>query len=124
MVNNVAFAKEIKRFDDERTHRNEKKGRVFALITKALKNRRFYLVALHAVILATLALFALTGCAEKCELKEVLVPVKCPVSPKTRPIFTRDIVADLRQTLIYTELLEADLKVCLGENNATKKEIR
>lgn len=122
MTNNVAFEKEIKRFDDERTHRNEKKGRVFALITKALKGRIFWIRLLNALILSAIALFVLTACAGKCELKEVLVPTKCPVSPKPRPIFTGDVVSDLKQTLIYTELLEADLKVCLGD--ATKKEIR
>lgn len=52
------------------------------------------------------------GCGVK--YKEVLVPVKCSVSDKTRPLYTKNVVKDFKNILIYTELLEADLKICKG----------
>lgn len=124
MPSNAAFLQGIKRFDDECGYRHEKKGKRFALITKALKGRLFWIKALQITFLTLLALFVFTACAGKCELKEIFVPVKCEVTPKIRPLFTNELVEDLRQTLIYTELLEADLRLCLGEKGDTQKEAK
>lgn len=124
MPSNAAFLQGVKRFDGECGYRHEKKGKRFALITKALKGRLFWIKALQIAFLALLVLFVFTACAGKCQLKEVFVPVKCEVTPKIRPLFTGEVVADLRQTLIYTELIEADLRLCLGETGATQKEAK
>lgn len=122
MPSNAAFLQGVKRFDDECGY--EKKGKRFALITKALKGRLFWIRVLQITFLTLLALFVFTACAGKCELKEVFVPVKCEVTPKIRPLFTNELVEDLRQTLIYTELLETDLRLCLGEKGDTQKEAK
>ena len=83
-----------------------------------IKSRKALKFALNMAVLALLAFMAL-GCAEKIEYKEVLIPQKCEVSAKIRPIYKGEVVEDLRQTLVYTELLEQDLQICRGENNET-----
>lgn len=79
--------------------------------------RRLWRIVLHLVFFAMLALFALYGCAQKLEYKEVFLPQKCEVSKKTRPPYTQNLSEDVKNILIYTELLEADLKLCLGEKD-------
>ncbi len=93
-------------------HRNIKQGVGYSGYLRAIKACR---VALQVVILAALALIALSGCASKTQIKEVLVPQKCEVSPKFRPAKSGEAVKDLQNALVYTELLEADLRVCRGE---------
>lgn len=83
---------------------------------KFLKQRRFWQRFLSLIFLAALLLIALSGCGEKVVFKEVLVPQKCSVSVKNRPLYTQDILNDTRNLLIYTELLECDLKACRGES--------
>ncbi len=86
---------------------------------EGIKSRKAWQIALNLVILGLLAFMAF-GCAAKTEYKEVLIPQKCEVTKKIRPIYKGEVVEDLRQTLVYTELLEADLQICRGENNETK----
>lgn len=90
---------------------------------KFLKQRRFWQSFVSFIFFATLLLIALSGCSEKVVFKEVLVPQKCSVSVKNRPLYTQDILNDTRNLLIYTELLECDLKACRGES-CDKKGVR
>lgn len=81
----------------------------------ALKTRIFWRKCVSFIFFAFIIAIVLSACAEKIVYKEVLVPQICPVSEKTRPIYSKDIQKDLSNVLIYTELLEADLKVCRGQ---------
>ena len=64
------------------------------------------------VIIGLFAIFA-TGCSEpKIEYIEKKVPVKCEVKKNTLPAYTDDPLIDVPNILIYTEILEGDLKFC------------
>ena len=69
------------------------------------------------ISLTVLMALVLSGCATKVRYKEVLVPQKCEVSTKTRPLYTKNVVRDFKNVLIYTELLEQDIKICKGGKN-------
>lgn len=87
-----------------------------------LKAPKTYRIALQVLILAALILVGLSGCAAKIEYKEVLVPQKCEVTKKYRPAQTGDILGDFKGVLVYTEMLESDLAVCLGESIGESKD--
>ena len=98
-----------------RTHQNIKQGEKYAGFLRLMKSRKFWQATLQLFFLAMLAGFVLVGCASKSCLEEVYLPQKCAVSKKPRPLYTGLVVQDLKQALIYTELLEQDLALCRGE---------
>lgn len=53
------------------------------------------------------------GCASS-SIKEVYIPVKCDVPPRTRPQDTSNLVEKIVNLLVYTEGLENDLNYCRG----------
>lgn len=63
--------------------------------------------------LSTLATFFFGGCASS-QIKEVYIPIKCDVPPRTRPQDTSNLVERVVNLLIYTEGLENDLNYCKG----------
>lgn len=82
---------------------------------RLIKKLSFWRALWQITILTVLALVAF-GCASpKTQIKEVLVPQKCEVTRKYRPQKSGEAVQDLQNALVYTELLEADLRVCRGE---------
>ncbi len=65
-----------------------------------------------SVFLACLVGFAFLGCAKKIIYQQVKIPVKCDVVLPTRPSENLKGLEYLKELLIYTELLEKDLKFC------------
>lgn len=67
---------------------------------------------------------ALCACADpEIQYVEKLVPVKCDIEMPKEPQQTGDIMQDIPNILIYTEVLESDLQFCIsGESNKTKGE--
>ena len=47
--------------------------------------------------------------------EEVKVPIKCNIEPTAKPTYSNNLELDLQNILIYDELLQADLKACMGE---------
>ncbi|WP_300859995.1 hypothetical protein [uncultured Helicobacter sp.] len=62
-----------------------------------------------------IALFLLCGCIPMRIYEEVKVPIKCNIEPTAKPTYSNNLELDLQNILIYDELLEADLKACMGE---------
>ncbi|AFI03863.1 hypothetical protein [Helicobacter cetorum] len=58
-----------------------------------------------------LALF-MSGCAKRVVYQKVLVPTKCNISLPLRPSKELDTLEYLKALLVYTEVLENDLKFC------------
>ncbi|WP_233711436.1 hypothetical protein [Helicobacter salomonis] len=52
------------------------------------------------------------GCTPQIIYQKVYVPVKCQVKPPVRPSKELDMLAYLKELLIYTETLEKDLQHC------------
>lgn len=74
----------------------------------------FKLVNLSAALIIALA-FSACSVEPKIEYREKLVPVKCDI-PKTKlPAYTGVLEQDIPNILVYTEILEADLKQCTGK---------
>lgn len=63
----------------------------------------------------------LTGCAfkERIVYQDVLVPTKCKVKETKRPVKHENEteLTYLKKILIYTEVLEKDLRYCTGRDN-------
>ncbi|GAA7301546.1 hypothetical protein KVE87_00195 [Helicobacter pylori] len=57
------------------------------------------------------------ACAKKIIYREVKVPIKCNIEIPTRPSAHLETLEYLRALLIYTEILENDLKFCTKNNN-------
>ncbi|UOR37127.1 hypothetical protein MPF94_04055 [Helicobacter pylori] len=55
---------------------------------------------------------SLTACAKKVFYREVKVPIKCNIETPARPSEHLEALEYLRALLIYTEMLENDLKFC------------
>lgn len=58
------------------------------------------------------------GCSFKeveVEYRNVYIPVRCDVPKRERPKKSNSIAENFKRILIYTEILEKDLKVCRGE---------
>ncbi|WRB89178.1 hypothetical protein KVC24_03470 [Helicobacter pylori] len=53
-----------------------------------------------------------SACAKKIIYREVKVPIKCDIEIPTRPSEHLEALEYLRALLIYTEMLENDLKFC------------
>lgn len=72
----------------------------------------------NITIISFLMLF-IYGCASKPDMivQEVYIPVKCKVKLKERPKTSNIDSNYLKEVLKYTELLEEDLKFCIGEEN-------
>ncbi len=69
---------------------------------------------LYKSFLFLLPLSLLCGCA-RVEYVEVLVPQKCNVAKRERPKQSFDMGKDVKNVLIYTQMLEVDIKKCRGE---------
>lgn len=59
-----------------------------------------------------LAAFLMAGCSVVPQ--EVLVPVKCDIPQRDRPMVSSGIVENIKNLLIYTEGLEQDIAFCRG----------
>ncbi|WRA93862.1 hypothetical protein E5L44_07920 [Helicobacter pylori] len=57
-----------------------------------------------------------TACAKKAIYHEVKVPIKCDIEIPTRPSAHLEALEYLKALLIYTEMLENDLKFCTKYN--------
>ncbi|WP_181324606.1 hypothetical protein [Helicobacter pylori] len=58
-----------------------------------------------------------SACAKKVIYQEVKVPIKCDIEIPSRPSEHLESLEYLRALLIYTEMLENDLKFCTKNNN-------
>lgn len=69
----------------------------------------FFITILLSLVLAS--------CSTKrqIEYRQVLVPVKCEIPDRQRPSRQSDVLETLKAILIYTNLLEKDLKICKGK---------
>lgn len=69
----------------------------------------------HLVVFAVLLLmiFLLSGCSGG--YKEVLIPTKCEIPKRDKPIQKGSELEQLKSVLIYTEGLERDLNFCRSE---------
>lgn len=47
--------------------------------------------------------------------KEVKIPVKCNIKRMPKPQYSNDLLKDLQNILIYSDLIENNLNFCLGE---------
>ena len=104
----------VNKFEIAAEHRNIRQGSCGGCL-RFIKRLAFWRMLWQFAILALLALVAF-GCASpKTQIKEVLIPQKCEVSKKYRPAKSGEVVQDLQNALVYTELLEADLRICRGE---------
>lgn len=62
------------------------------------------------------AIFAilLTGCTTtQVEYVEKKIPVKCDVKKAQLPAYTGDMLVDVPNILIYTEIIEGDIDFCI-----------
>ena len=59
----------------------------------------------------------LSGCAYNTETiyKEVKIPVKCNIKRMGKPTYKGDLMLDLQNLLIYSDLIENNLDFCLGK---------
>lgn len=65
------------------------------------------------ILLCSILALIIVGCSEpKIEYAEKKVPVKCEVKKNSLPAYTDDPLIDVPNILIYTEILEGDLKFC------------
>lgn len=56
----------------------------------------------------------LTGCAAtRVEYVEKKVPVRCDVKKAQLPPYTGDVLVDVPNILIYTEIIEGDVDFCI-----------
>ena len=71
----------------------------------------------YTLIFLIFLIIFITGCSvePKIEYREKLVPVKCEIPKTELPAYTGDVFSDIPNILIYTEILEADIKQCTGE---------
>lgn len=75
-----------------------------------MRNPQSDLLLLLAVLLCVLILH---GCSEPRVLyKDKLVPVKCQIDKTPKPTETGKLSIDIRNILIYTEILEKDIETC------------
>lgn len=58
------------------------------------------------------------GCAPQTRVvyKDVYIPIKCDASLPDKPAQTRDLARDLANILIYTEILERNLRYCMNSD--------
>lgn len=67
---------------------------------------------IRSIIFVMLAIF-ITGCAAATtEYVEKKVPVKCEVKKTQLPAYADDPLVDVPNILIYTEVIEEDLRFC------------
>ena len=72
---------------------------------------------IKSFILLTLFAFLLliNGCATRVIYKEVKVPIKCNIDLPKKPLIKEtDLITSFKEFLIYSEVLEEDLKFCVG----------
>lgn len=100
-------------------HRNIKQGVGYGGCLRLMKRLKLCRIFFQMLILAALVLIAFSGCSEKIAYKEVYLPQKCELTPKARPLKTDKVTQDLKQALVYTELLEQDLAICRGEKGVS-----
>lgn len=58
-----------------------------------------------------------TGCATQTLYKEVYVPTKCEIPHTPKPNYTGNLEEDLRNLLIYDEVIQKDLEFCTQGTN-------
>ncbi len=80
--------------------------------------RGICLVRFKGVLGGLWGLFLL-GCTPQVVYQKVYVPVKCQLKPPVRPSKELDMLAYLKELLIYTETLEKDLQHCTQAPNKT-----
>lgn len=57
--------------------------------------------------------FMFNSCAQQVVYKEVKVPITCNVEIPKKPAYTDDFLNDLKEFLIYSEILEKTLYFCV-----------
>ncbi|WQX77907.1 hypothetical protein KVJ70_05770 [Helicobacter pylori] len=70
----------------------------------------------NLLFLAFVCSVSFTACAKKIIYHEVKVPIKCDIELPARPSEHLEALEYLRALLIYTEMLENDLKFCTKNN--------
>lgn len=75
------------------------------------------IVTMLAIFVVTYLLLGLTGCADpKVVYKDKLVPTKCEVKLPNCPQETNDIMVDIPNIFIYSQVLGEDALACVGDN--------
>lgn len=72
--------------------------------------------SLKLLLCSLFAIFVilLTGCtATRVEYAEKKVPVRCDVKKAQLPPYTGDVLVDVPNILIYTEIIERDIDFCV-----------
>lgn len=59
--------------------------------------------------------FLFCACSTTLTTQEVLIPIKCDITPPQKPAYTGDVRQDLKNILIYNEILQRDLDFCIGK---------
>lgn len=67
-------------------------------------------------LLIPFVIFFITGCTKHTIYTPTYMPTKCDIELPQRPIRNGNEVIDMQNALIYTELLEFNLKFCIGQN--------
>lgn len=65
------------------------------------------------VIVIILSLFCIS--CSRVVYVEKKVPIKCNIDMPVKPVLSGDFLKDLANTLKHSEILENDLKMCIGE---------
>ena len=60
--------------------------------------------------------FFVTGCYKNDICLPTYIPTKCEIELPKRPIKNGNEIIDTKNMLIYTELLEFNLRFCTGQN--------
>lgn len=61
--------------------------------------------------------FMFNSCAQQVVYKEVKIPIRCNVEIPKKPAYTDDFLKDLKEFLIYSEMLEKTLYFCIYGKN-------
>ncbi|TLD80183.1 hypothetical protein LS68_008165 [Helicobacter sp. MIT 05-5293] len=54
------------------------------------------------------------ACSTRTITQEVLIPTICTITPPPKPTYTGDVQKDLKNILIYDEMIQRDLHFCTG----------
>ncbi|WQR65296.1 hypothetical protein KVD00_02925 [Helicobacter pylori] len=71
---------------------------------------------MRLLFLAFVFSVSFSACAKRVIYQEVKVPIKCDIEIPTRPSEHLEALEYLKALLIYTEMLENDLKFCTKHN--------
>ena len=55
------------------------------------------------------------ACSTRTITQEVVIPTKCTITPTPKPAYTGDLQKDLRNILVYDEMIQRDLEFCTNK---------